>query len=94
MDDASHTQIPLLRLLPQLGEQSYPALMAPPSDMRRLRVATELWDAYTEIVGDAGRSADLKSYIEWRVDNPTMPLPGRRRGPVRRDKPPKPEPAE
>lgn len=58
--------------------------MATHSDLRKLRVSQELWDAYTEIVGNAGRSADLRSYIEWRVDNPTTPLPGRRRGPVRR----------
>jgi len=55
-----------------------------PSDLRKLRIDTELWDAYAEVVGDGGRSADLRSYIEWRVDNPTTPLPGRRRGPVRK----------
>lgn len=58
--------------------------MAPPTDFRKLRVDQELWDAYTEVVGDGGRSADLRSYIEWRVDNPTTPLPGRRRGPVKK----------
>lgn len=84
MDNAKHRNIPMERLLPRLGRQPYPALMTAASDMRRLRVADELWDAYTEIVGNAGRSADLKSYIEWRVDNPTTPLPGRRRGPVRK----------
>lgn len=57
------------------------------SDLRRLRVSDELWDAYTEIVGDLGRSGDLRSYIEWRIDNPTTPLPGRRRGPVKRVRP-------
>lgn len=58
--------------------------MAPQSDFRKLRVDEGLWRAYTEIVGDGGRSADLRSYIEWRVDNPTTPLPGRRRGPVKK----------
>lgn len=58
--------------------------MAPGDDIRRVRVDADLWAAYSEIVGDLGRSADLKSYIEWRVDNPTTPLPGRRRGPVKR----------
>ena len=58
--------------------------MAPNTDIRRLRVDEELWDAYAEIVGNGGRSADLRAYIEWRVDNPTTPLPGRRRGPVKR----------
>jgi hypothetical protein len=54
------------------------------SEIRRVRVERDLWDAYTEIVGDGGRSADLRAYIEWRVDNPTTPLPGRRRGPVKK----------
>lgn len=58
--------------------------MAPDSDLRKLRVDRELWEAYTEIVGNGGRSADLRAYIEWRVDNPTTPLPGRRRGPVKK----------
>ncbi|MFI6228592.1 hypothetical protein ACIBCR_14925 [Micromonospora echinospora] len=53
-------------------------------DIRRLRVPDELWDPYTEIVGNGGRSADIKAYIEWRIDNPTMPLPGRRRGPLKK----------
>ena len=52
--------------------------------MRRVRMSDDLWDAYAEIVGDSGRSADLRSYVEWRIDNPTTPLPGRRRGPVKR----------
>jgi hypothetical protein len=54
------------------------------SDIRRLRVPQELWEAYTEIVGDGGRSSDLKAYIEWRVDNPKTPLPGKRLGPAKR----------
>jgi hypothetical protein len=62
--------------------------MAADTDIRRLRVDDELWVAYTQIVGDLGRSADLKAYIEWRVDNPTTPLPGRRRGPVRKTRRP------
>ncbi len=62
----------------------YASRMADSKDIRRLRVADDLWAAYTEIVGTGGRSSDLKAYIEWRVDNPTTPLPGRRRGPVKR----------
>jgi hypothetical protein len=58
--------------------------MAAGDDIRRVRVSRELWDAFAEVVGDAGRSGDIKAYIEWRVDNPTTPLPGRRRGPVKR----------
>ncbi len=58
--------------------------MASDSEIRRLRVEEDLWKAYEEIVGNGGRSADLKAYIDWRLDNPTTPLPGRRRGPVKR----------
>lgn len=65
----------------------------PHDGVLRFRAPDELWAAYSEIVGDGGRSADLKAYIEWRVDNPTTPLPGRRRGPVKKVRPPKP-PAE
>lgn len=60
------------------------------SDLRKLRVDNETWDLYTEIVGVRGRSADLKAYINWRIDNPSTPLPGRRRGPVKKAGPPKP----
>jgi hypothetical protein len=70
--------------LPQPSPRAYPDGMPDSSDIRRLRVPQDVWDLYTEIVGDGGRSADLKAYIEWRVDNPTTPLPGRRRGPVKR----------
>jgi hypothetical protein len=58
--------------------------MAPRSDLRKLTIDTELWDAYAEVVGNGGRSADLREYIKWRVDNPTTPLPGRRLGPVKK----------
>jgi predicted GIY-YIG superfamily endonuclease len=43
-------------------------------DIRRVRIGKDRWDAYTEIVGDMGRSGDLKAYIEWRLDNPNTPL--------------------
>lgn len=70
--------------MPHRSPATYSLRMAERKDMRRLRVDDELWAAYTAIVGNAGRSADLKAYIEWRVDNPTMPLPGERKGPVKR----------
>jgi hypothetical protein len=86
MDQARHHTVPLPRLLPHLTAAAYPDLVAEQAgkDIRRLRVPDDLWDAYTEIVGNGGRSADLKAYMEWRVDNPTTPLPGRRRGPVKK----------
>jgi hypothetical protein len=54
------------------------------ADVRRFRLDLETWKAYGDIVGDGGRSADLKAYIDWRIDNPTTPLPGKRRGPLKR----------
>lgn len=84
MDKGRHRDIPLRQLLPQINRATYPDLVAAGSDIRRLRVDDSLWDAYTEIVGDGGRSADLKAYIQWRVDNPTKPLPGTRRAPVKK----------
>lgn len=32
------------------------------------------WDSYAKIVGNAGRSADLRRYLEWRIDNPVSVL--------------------
>jgi hypothetical protein len=53
-------------------------------NIRRLRVTQDLWDCYAEVVGNGGASTDLKAYIDWRLDNPTTPLPGKRRGPVKK----------
>ncbi|MFY1686458.1 hypothetical protein [Plantactinospora sp. WMMB782] len=86
MDQGRHRAISKARLLPQINSATYPVGVAAGDDIRRLRVEQSLWDAYTEIVGDGGRSADLKAYIEWRVDNPTTPLPGKRRGPVKKER--------
>lgn len=84
MSASRHTTL-TPRSLPRTRPDEYPDRVAGENaDVRRLRVDQSLWEAYTEIVGDLGRSADLKSYIEWRVDNPTTPLPGRRRGPVKK----------
>jgi hypothetical protein len=84
MDNAKHRAIAVDRLLPQTGQRPYPALMAPTSDVRRFRADDELWAAYTAVVGEGQRSADIKAYLEWRVENPDKPLPGRWRGPVKR----------
>lgn len=70
--------------LPPAEIDAYPDAVADSSDIRRLRVDDDTWEAYTEIVGERGRSADLKAYINWRIDNPETPLPGRRRGPTKK----------
>ena len=84
MSGSRHGTHPSPHLLPVMRDHTYAGAVADSSDIRRLRVEPELWAAYTEIVGDGGRSSDLKAYIEWRVDNPSTPLPGRRRGPEKR----------
>lgn len=82
MDNAKHRAVAVESLLPQLRRRTYPAAMA--SDVRRFRADDELWAAYTAVVGEGARSADIKAYLEWRVENPDKPLPGRWRGPAKR----------
>lgn len=73
------------QLLPPDKIDAYPdGVPADSRDLRRFRLDAETWKAYGELVGDGGRSADLKAYIDWRLDNPTTPLPGKRRGPVKK----------
>ena len=81
--------------LPTTKTGPYADAVADSSNIRRFRLAQDTWDEYGELVGESGRSADLQEYIEWRLDNPTTPLPGKRRGPVRRVRKsvmPKPKP--
>lgn len=69
------------------GIASYPLDMADATeatDIRRLRVPARVWDAYTDLTGDLGRAQDLRDYIEWRIDHPDTPLPGKKWGPIRR----------
>lgn len=88
MDKGRHTSRPIGHwkgLLPQKGQHPYPRLVATDSsDVRRFRADDELWDAYTKVVGERRRSADIRRYLEWRVKNPDDPLPGEWRGPVRK----------
>jgi hypothetical protein len=71
-------------LLPTQEIDLYAVAVPDSSDIRRFRLDKDTWDAYGDLVGDGGRSADLKAYIDWRLDNPTVPLPGKRRGPVKK----------
>lgn len=74
-------------MLPGVKINPYPeSVPADSSDLRRFRLDQESWDAYGKLVGNGGRSADLKAYIDWRLDNPTVPLPGKRRGPVKKER--------
>lgn len=71
-------------LLPPKRPHLYAPTVATSSDggdIRRFRADDELWDAYAQVVGERNRSADIRDYIEWRIENPDTPLPGRWRGP-------------
>lgn len=47
---------------------------------RNLRgIPDALWLAFAAVVGDKNRAADLRAYIEWRIENPTAKLPARRK---------------
>lgn len=70
--------------LPPTEIDAYDARVADSRDLRRFRLDDETWKAYGELVGDGGRSADLKAYIDWRLDNPTVPLPGKRAVPAKK----------
>jgi hypothetical protein len=78
------------QLLPPGKIALYADAVPDSSDIRRFRLDAETWKAYGDLVGDGGRSADLKAYIDWRLDNPETPLPGKRRGPVKKARPAKP----
>jgi hypothetical protein len=40
-------------------------------DHRSLRAPRWLWlERYPEVVGDVGRTADLKLFMDWQIDNP------------------------
>lgn len=41
---------------------------------RSLRLPLWLWQRYAAVVGDVGRSPDLKRYMAWQIDNPRVVL--------------------
>lgn len=53
---------------------------------KKIRVDEQLWAEYARCVSLGDRSADIRAYINFRVANPTLPLPGRRRVTPRRDR--------
>lgn len=88
MDAGKHRTSPpdfWASLLPEEGSASYARLVAPDqSEERRIRVDRELWDAFADLVGDGGRAAAIRNYIQWQVENPDTPLPGQFRPPVKK----------
>jgi hypothetical protein len=51
---------------------------------RAISIDDDLWKAYGDVVGDGGRSDDIREYVVWRVEHPDEPLPGKFRGPVKK----------
>lgn len=41
---------------------------------RPLRLPAWRWEQYAEIVGDIGRTPDLKIFMDWQIDNPDLIL--------------------
>ncbi len=64
-----------VQALPQYNERLYHDRMTTTGKIG-FRMSRSLWSAYAEIVGNAGRSADLCRYLEWRIDNPRKALDG------------------
>lgn len=56
----------------------------PYDNLRRVRIDKQLWDALGALVGGRNRSAVIRDYMTWRIENPTTPLPGCWRGPVKK----------
>jgi hypothetical protein len=59
---------------------------APYDFLTTLRVELERWKMFRDSVDDRECSAELRRYIWWRVQHPDTPLPGRRLGPLRRER--------
>lgn len=43
-------------------------------DHHSLRAPRWLWQQYAGVVGDIGRTPDLKLFMDWRIDNPQVVL--------------------
>jgi hypothetical protein len=41
---------------------------------RPLRVPHWLWQQYAGVVGDVGRTSDLKKFVAWQIDNPDLEI--------------------
>ncbi len=48
---------------------------APGKRAHVIRLEDDDWTRYGDAVGDGRRTADLATYIRWRIQNPTTPLP-------------------
>lgn len=44
------------------------------SNHRSLRLPQWLWERYGEVVGDVGRTSDLKVFQDWRIDHSDVHL--------------------
>ncbi len=51
-----------------------------------LRIEPERWAAFMSTVGKGDCTEEMRRYIWWRVQHPRDPLPGRKLGPLRRER--------
>lgn len=57
------------------------------AEARKFRVHEDLWKLYCDVFADdLGISADLRTYVAWRIAHPAQPLPGNTRVSLRRDR--------
>jgi hypothetical protein len=63
-----------------------PDVAAPYEFSTTLRIESERWELFMDTVGEGNCTADMRRYVWWRVQHPTTRLPGRRLGPLRREK--------
>lgn len=61
-----------------------PDVAAPHDFLATLRIEPERWNLFKATLDEGECSAQMRSYIWWRVLHPAVPLPGRRLGPLRR----------
>jgi hypothetical protein len=59
-------------------------LAGPHDFMPTLRVEPARWELFLDAIGDVDYSSALRCYINWRIQNPDAPLPGRRVPPFKR----------
>jgi len=60
------------------------------ASVQKFRVHPDLWKPYAHVfIGDERKiSADLRSYVAWRLDHPDLPLPGTSRVSLKLDRQP------
>lgn len=56
----------------------------PHDQMITFRIEDPRWDLFLEALDKQDYASAIRRYINWRIQNPDQPLPGRRLGPLKR----------